>query len=194
MQCLQTGSNVTGTPRFAVGFGSGTANMVGDATTKNWIGLLTNEPTWILNSPGGYSYYTIANGVPMAAATRVGSVWTIGAQVSPVPCQLSSRADGSNDGRQLLFVDVATGSPNYTVTGFVYTGAGYTPGVSNSTFMGLMTSATPSLTNYTLTSGAVAFSQGPGTLDTVQIMWPIADLGAGGGYLDIYDLAVAVLA
>ena len=195
LQCVHNGGNVTGTPRFAVGFGSGTSNMVGDATTKNWIGAITNEPVWTINSPSGYSWYTIANTNPMVAAARVGSAWTIGAAVSPIPIGLAARADGSNDGRQLLFVDVATGSPNYTVSAFAYNANSYAGGSSYATFMNLMPSTAPVLSGYTYTSGAVAFSQVAGTLDTVQIMWPIPDtVSQYSGFLDIYDLAVAVLA
>jgi hypothetical protein len=190
------GSSLTG-PAFYFGFGSGTANMIGDATTTNFIGLsIASSVYWARTAGTLAPFYRIGNSTAgeVVAVTKSGTTLTtvaagFGANFSP-----GAGASTNTPDRIMMFVDISTGAPNYTVNLWGYSGVwdpphyGFeVPTVSD--FLGQMPVLVPTYnTHAAYGSIAIPFSQVAGTLDTVQFSW--SDPNA---MFEICDLAVAVI-
>lgn len=184
-----SGADLTGTPNFAVGFGNGTTNMVGDLTTNNWIGIMPTV-SWARTSASP-PFYNLGGGtVNPRLFTKIGTTFTSGSYMQAGFTYLSASAGGPTPGRQLYFLDIQKGSPNYS-------GANFAPingtiiDQSAATFLTLMINSAPSLSNYNYSGfdAAIAFSESTYPLNAVQIWWDRSD-----SLLEICDLAVAVLA
>lgn len=182
LHMTDSGANLTGTPRFAIGLGSGVSAMVGDAVTTNWIGLINNNASWTRSAQTYQSEQ-------WCVAKKVGATLTTGTTVIAAAAYYPNQAATSTADRALRFVDITKGSPNYTLTGF-YKNDPTVADVSAATFLSQMILASPAVTfHQTGTNQVIAFSEVAGTLDAVQIWWDHAD-----ALFEICDLAVAVLA
>lgn len=176
------GGAIIGTPRLAVGLGSGTANMVGDATTTNFIGAYTDDSNnWDTNAGPSYVCSSVV------CMKKVGATITTGSALhSFVP---GAGADTGTAKRVMFFLDITKGSPNYTLQ--LYTSVGAPPGdVSNGSFLSNMLVAVPSYSSHSQgTAQTLAFDEVAGALDTVQVYWNRSDALA-----EVCDVAVALLA
>lgn len=164
-----TGANIAGTPRLAVGLCAGTSNIFLDASTTHWVGALTNLATWTWHaaSGGNMAYY----GANWAAAKKIGSTITIGGTMST--CSIT--ADATTTTRRFMFVDIIKGSPNYTINGFYPAGVNVAaaPDVLYTDWLSQFDVASPSFTNHTYNSGTtLAVDEATdGTLNAVNVAW-----------------------
>jgi len=159
---IDAGAAITGTPRFAVGVCSGTTNRWdnGAGVTTHFVGCVTNSATWNYSSP-------IVFGNDFNVCTRVGTSLTVG---------LSPGAIGFNnltaDKRQLLFVDITKGAPDFTLNVFGVNPA-FGSDVSKATFMEIAAIESATLTDYLWgTARDIAVDEGgDGTLNAVNVAW-----------------------
>jgi hypothetical protein len=160
----------TGTPRFAAGFCSGLSNLFGDATTDNWVGIISNTATWAYAAADHYG------SVVFGAAKRVGSTLTVGSNAAG---SVSIGAVSASTGvqRALFFVDITKGSPNYTVQAF--TAGGTPPDSTIAQFLAQLESSTPSLSGYTWnTSTTIAADESTGGFDSINVSWDRSSFNA----------------
>lgn len=142
MHMATIGANLTGTPRLFIGMCSGTANIFGDATTTHAVGMLTNTATWLDNAGGGYydtSFFSPAKRVAAVISTGTSFGQTL----------IAAPATAAN--RNLFFIDITKGSPNFSFRHFGQA-TGVTTDVSAATFLTQMEASTPSLANHTYSS------------------------------------------
>lgn len=169
---------------FRFGIGSGTTNMIGDATCTNFIGAMTSNIAWI----DGGDYYNTGGGAGSGwfGFTKVGSTetpyWTY--TIGPNYPYLWHTASTSPY-RSLWLVSITKGSPNYTVDMMARSAS--SSDVSSTQFLNAMLSG--SLTGHTwgTHSAVLACSEVAGTFNSVQMMWNRTDC-----QIEISDIAVAV--
>lgn len=139
MHMATIGANLTGTPRLFIGMCAGTTNIFGDATTTHAVGMVTNASVWTDNAGGGYFDASF-----FSPAKRVGSTLSTGTAFG----QTLIAAPASAANRNLFFIDITKGSPNFSFRHFGQA-TGVTTDVSAATFLTQMESVTPSLANHT---------------------------------------------
>jgi hypothetical protein len=175
-------------PRMAWGLCSGTTNLFLDATTTNFIGVITdydqyNPTNWVA------PYYAPSyDMIRWNGCKRVGSTLTVGA----------TARNGMSLGRRvgdgyptLNFVEITKGSPTWRVVGSL-AGAPMTNQVIDSnTFLAQVALTTPTLPNHYATSdyADITFDESAGTIDAVCIAWDRSNVT-----FEISDLAIVKLA
>lgn len=154
-----SGANITGTPRFGLGLCAGSTNILGDATTDHFAGVVTNGATW--NRQAGTVYYY---SVSPAAAKKVGTTLTLASN-------FASDMSSHTTGQTLFFVDITKGSPNYTFDLFRNNGA--SPVATLADFLSLSVATIPALSSHVLTTGVtLAVDEATnGTLDHACAWW-----------------------
>jgi hypothetical protein len=176
-----TGAQIV-SPNLYLGFCSGTAALVGDANTANFIGMrLGSGATNYLRNAGPPVYYTISSQHPMK---KVGGVVTASASIGAACCLMADPAY-----RALFMVEIAKGSPNWTVKLFCKTGSTAVD-VSVDQFLDLITVDSPTLSGHQFYSAAnVAFDEVAGVINTVNLYWDKTTPA-----VEISDLAVVRMA
>ncbi len=178
-----TGVAISGTPRFACGFCSGTTNIFGDATTANFVGIISTGASWLFQT-------TFYNSTLFAPCTRVGSTLTTGTGFAGASDTIGGCRAGTNVAdRGMFFVDLIKGSPNFTVRMFAL--ANTQNDSSAATFLNTMEQTTPSASGYTYEAGqTVAVNEGAnGILDSINVSW-----NQTTPVVEICDIAVARIA
>jgi hypothetical protein len=176
-----SGANLTSTPKFTIGVSSGSTNLFGDATTDNFVGIQTNNATWTRTSTT--HYILSANGI--FPVKRVGSTLTLGGVAFNVQSQITLGAAAATADRQVYFVDITKGSPNYTLRPFYCNNT--LVDQSLNTFLTQMEIASPSLTGYSFpTAQTIAASEAAGVFNHVNIAWDRTT-----PEIEICDLAIA---
>jgi len=161
-----SGGNLTGTPRFVMGVCSGSTNIYGDATTDNFAGVRTVQGTW---TRAATNYEAATNF--WAATKKVGSTITDGTTLNTSQRWANGAASAVAD-RQVLFVDVNKGSPNYTFDIFRLPSGGTLNDISRTTFLEQMEVAAPAITGYaTVTPTALAVDETGGSFDHISFFW-----------------------
>lgn len=170
--CFPSAGGLTGTPRLWLGMCHGTVNGVADGTTDNFIGMVTNIPTWS-RSAGPPAYFP---DVFLRAMKRVGTTNTYqgGGDMSSVP---HFSADDSI--RNALILEITKGSPNYTLfAGFPSAAGGVQHDVTDTEFLNIMElndlgDIGTVVSNYAKSSSnsTIATSEGAGVFDTINIFW-----------------------
>lgn len=193
-------ANLTGGALFSQGFCSGTSNQYGDSSTLNWIGVGHDAATWTYTANAGAPLYQLSSNP--VARTRIGTTNTDAALTTSWNEQLSCGVPATGGvtnlaDRQMLFVDLFKGSPNYTVHLPFWTNSG--GGVvsnfdmSSANFLVFMQQLSPSPGSpygaNNLQDQALAFSEATNPLNAINIYWNRPD-----NYPEICDVAVAVLA
>jgi len=178
---VNAAANITGTPAFAVGVCSGTSNPWnnGAATTTNFVGCITAQPSWTYTT----NVMLLNSGnVDFRVATRVGTTTTFGLQppsVLVIPAL-------SYDIRGVIFVDITKGSPNYTVNVFSPTSITLAD-VTQTAFFTQVAAEVSSISNYAFgTPRTIAVDEGNGILNAVNIGWD----KSVSGTIEISDLAI----
>jgi hypothetical protein len=182
-----TAANITGTPRFSVGFCSGTTNLLLDATTDHFVGIQSNNATWRYVVSTMTQYDNTVAGLDMIPFKRVGSTRT----ASTVTAGLFMQADPTVARRKMYFVDLIHGSPNYTFKAF-YCSASSTNDCLTADFLNNMNLVTPSFSNHTYgtVGGTLAVDEGTnGTLNAASVAWDQPTPA-----IEICDIAVAKVA
>lgn len=182
MSITDSGGNHTGTPRFAIGLCAGSTNIFLDATTDNFVGLITNNSTMFRNAGPPVRYSDV-----IAAATKVGTTVTAAAGA------VSFFAfDATTANRCMYFVDIErpmagpSGSGTFTLD--IFSRDNTTSGdVSITDFETQMVAATPSFANHLFSTGKTLTvnETGNGTLDHVACAW---DKSAGN--IEISDIGL----
>lgn len=171
MTVYDTGANIAGTPRLALGVCAGDTNIMGDSTVTHFAGIITTEATWARSTtPTRYA------GLNVGPCKKVGSTLTTGSDLSAATNFLTSSLS-------MLFVDITVGSPNYSFRMFG-PNASNTAAATLSDFNTQILLTTPSFTNYTYaTAQTVAVSEVTnGTFDHANVWWdqnsPDVDIAA----------------
>ena len=160
----------SGTPRFAVGLCAGEANIMGEDSTDNFVGCITDAATWPY--PGSSSArQTIAS---IAAAKKVGSSLTVGTS-------LTAGTVFNVGVWKLFFVDITRGSPNYTIALSLFPNANSTTSVTKADFDTQSVAAVPALANHGTSAGqTIAVNEGTGTFSHGCVAfdknWPYVNL------------------
>lgn len=166
MDITDSGGNLTGTPRFGVGLCSGAVNILGDTTTDNWVGFISNSASWTRATiPSRYE------SSDSRAATRVGTTLTVAGTDAIGAATWRLLADGS---RKLFFVDITRGSPNFTVFCSLFsTSLTGSTDISDAIFVTQSVSGVPAATSHqAATAQTIAVDEGTnGTLDHVNIWY-----------------------
>lgn len=117
---LDSGSNVTSTPRFAIGICSGSTNIFQDATTTHFLGIMSNNATWsrIVGPPVGYN---IGASGTWVVTKRIGAVTTSNTSIGGLVN--STFYDATTANRTAFFITITKGSPTFTVQIFTRSAA-----------------------------------------------------------------------
>ena len=184
---LNTAADITSAPFLAVGVCAGTANPVnnGSATTDHFLGVRTTTTTWQIK-PGPYYVGDVT--YSLRASKRVGTTWT--------------NTSGTNNlwyawyvipgQRQMLFVYILKGSPNFTISVLSVSTISGTADVSQADFFDKVVLASPGNWNghYLATGNTVAVDEATnGYLNAVNVAWHRSN-----PKVEISDLAVVRLA
>lgn len=157
------GGNLTGTPRLAVGVCSGTTNIMGDSSADNWVGAISNLATWIrVAGPPTYA------GTSLAVAKKVGSTLTVGTGFAgTLQCSYQTGI------RLCYFVDIAKGSPNYTLKFFGFqVGGGTQVDITQAAYFRAVESPAPSVPLHSLSAGVtIATDESAGSFNAANIHW-----------------------
>lgn len=163
LRLSDSGANITGTPRLAVGLCSGSANIIGDATTTHFVGVMSNNATWS-RATAGIRYTSGSTWIPHK---KVGTTITNGTNIS-----VSSVANISAEGPTMLMVDITKGTPNYTINLFMYAAAAI-PTNTDANFELQAVSGVPTFTNYVRSGGfTIAVDEATdGVFDHACVWW-----------------------
>lgn len=181
------GANIPGLPFFAFGICSGTTNMVGDATTSNFIGMAIGGSTFTRGATG--PLYT--TGAIPYAYRKGATITTFGTLASS---SMGFGADALNGlMRGAYMIDITKGSPNWSFVGLYRNATAAVSDVSRDQFMDYMevgTMVSGGLTNHTVGSAstladATINESGDGSFDTINICW-----GRTHALPEISDIAI----
>lgn len=161
-----SGATLTGTPAFAAGLCSGTANIFGDLTCTHFVGMRTIGATWPRSAgpPVLYQLY------PTQSCKLIGTTFTVGTNWLSVAGQAVADAAGGN--RFCWFIDITKGSPNYTLQGYARI-TGNAADISEATMKAQAEIDAATLAEHGLgNSAAVAVDEGAdGLLNHVCFSW-----------------------
>jgi hypothetical protein len=168
---------------FVLGLGSGTANIIGDFSTTNFVGVAMGAMT---GANAG-----VFTGMSNSPVTKVGTTYTVGAAIDNANIKFISVNAAATADRGIFYVEITKGSPNYTLDVLM---GNSNADVSAALFLSSVQQPTPSglPSGYGYgTNGAktIAFSESNGILDTVQCWW-----NSTLSTPEICDLAVVLLA
>ena len=183
-----TGANLTGTPLFGIGLCAGTSNILLDATTTHFVGMISNGATWTYAAAaaGNMTRYGMGNST-LTPGKRVGSTISVFSGFATAPF---FTADATTATRRMMFVDLTKGSPNFTFAALFCSGTAASPDVLDTDFLAQVVLSTPSFTNHTYSGGStLAVSETDGTLTHVNVAW-----NRSTPTFEICDLAVVQLA
>lgn len=174
--CFPSAAAIVGTPRLYIGMGSGLTAGVGDATTTNFIGVVTNGATWS-RSLSGAQAYTLIGGI--IVVKKVGVTTTFHGTGN-----MTATNHGSMDAafQSVILVEITKGSPNYTVNvGLPTSNSGVIAvnitDANMDAYMslpigmaGIGAVSNPNIVAVT-TNNTLAMSEVAGVLDCLQIYW-----------------------
>lgn len=181
------GIGPTGTPRMGMGLCSGTTNILGDATTTHFVGVLTNSASWnYYGAAGGAVYYSIN----LPPYKRVGTTDTFGT---------NTLTDGrftiftaSTNNRYVYFIEIVKGSPNYTINTFTVSGASPTYDSTQNEFLNNLQvpAGTLSISSFTYGSAqTIAVNEAvDGTLNAINFYWDRAAFN-----FEVHDVGIALI-
>lgn len=182
-------TDLTSTPNWCFGVCSGTNSLPLDVAVTNFVGVWTTNTTWTYTP----SYHTY-NGIVFTPVSKVGSTLTRGTAISQTYSFHGANAATSRafSFKQILFVTITKGSPNYTISTFGLNDT--THDIASNTlndFFNRLPLGDPTdfgANTYFKGTNTVAASEAPGPLDTVAFGWDRA-----GTTVRIYDLAIVKL-
>lgn len=187
-----SGANITGTPRFGIGVCSGSTNILGDATTDHWVGLITNSSTFTREVSGSDKHYFPDTQGPFPAK-RVGSTLTTGTTFfAGTAVRIGARAEEPAADRIVWAVEITKGSPNFSLRGFGYTGSAATQDFTREKFLSECGAKVDMVfTNHTYgTTRTLAVDEGTdGNLNHVNLWWD-----QSAPEIEICDLCITRLA
>lgn len=162
------GDTPSGTPRFGLGLCSGTTNILGDATTTHFVGVLTDSASWNRWTSTGPVYYSIT----VKPFKKVGTTETFGTALTSdirIPYTLGAVAD-----RYLYVIEITKGSPNYSFKIFGIIGNNPQTDYTKTQFLTQLEAAGDMTLIQHAYSGAqtLAVDEGTdGTLNAINLWW-----------------------
>jgi hypothetical protein len=173
-------SILTGYPILFIGLCSGTTNPFGTVNCTNAYGY-THYPQPATNGNWGFGLagggnmtaYGSGNSVYCFSIKHVAGVQTLGGIIQNGGVTYWS-ADPTAATRRMFFVDIARGTPNFSLRAFSCNSQTAAPDVTTTDFLNQVVAPTPAFTNHSLGAsgeGALAFSESNGVLDCVNISW-----------------------
>jgi hypothetical protein len=167
-----SGANITGTIRLAVGLCSGSSNIPGDASVTHFVGAIVGSSPWTRTTVPVVNY-TGSNVFP---AKIVGATTSFGTVLGGHNVQTTAL--------QMLFVDITKGSPNFSFTTFQKTSTTTLTSPTFSDFETQFAAGVPAFSQHVVTGAqTVAVNEGTdGTLDHACVWWnqtsPAIDIAA----------------
>ncbi len=175
-------------PLFAVGLCHGTSNILGDATTDHFVGVVS-DGDWASE----FSEY-LYDFIVFKGAVKIGTSTTLSTPLNSAGLN-GQFGQGTNAAwtptPQNFFVDITKGSPNFTINTF-YISNGQSVGIQSAAlFLSDVVLATPAQTGQAFGASPASMAVNEATngiLDTVNVSWNRTDF-----WPEICDLAVVVL-
>lgn len=185
-----SGGNLASTPEFFVGLCSGTTNIYKDSTTDHCVGVQTFSSGWTRNTSSFTAWYT-SGGSAIRPIKKVGSTVTNGSAIGADGLNLPADVTSGTPHRAVYFVDISTGSPNYTVQTYYWTTGSNFTDWSASDFLTNAELDSPSVSQFGKSATqTIAVNEGTdGTLNAVNVYWDRTT-----PQIEISDLAVVKLA
>lgn len=181
-------SDITGSPGFAFGFGSGTTKFYGKASVDHFIGVASVATVWEYENNGDGTPRYENNSASWTARRRVGSTNT-DVNMAKI-LELTAHPSAY---RNAFFCELVKGSPNFTLRFMSPNNSGGAQAdVSESLFLEALEKSTMTVTglpsNYSIEEETIAsVDEGAaGPLDAVNIYW-----GLSSRLLEISDVAYA---
>jgi hypothetical protein len=177
-----SGASLTSTPEFAFGLCAGTTNIYKDATTDHFAGVRTSLATWTRTTTNTVLNYQTAGGA-WQPLKRISTTTTTGTVIAGYGANFAVVAAAN---RYLMFLDILKGSPNYTFTMFILSGATFSVDATAADFLAQAPLVTPNF-NYHAVTGTTTLAVDEvanGTLNAVNFYWDHSDAN-----IEISDLA-----
>lgn len=176
-------ASITSTPRLAMGFCSGSANMFQDSTSLNWLGYLQTSATLTFTAVSAPNM-ALYSGL-FQQGTRIGSTIT-----SSVNSTFNIGADPTVTTRRMVFVDITKGSPTYAIAPFFCNATTAAPDVLLADFLATAPLSSPSFTNHSTGGGGTStFSESVNALTHCNVSWDRTTQT-----VEICDIAIVKLA
>lgn len=177
-----TAADLGSTPKFSIGLCSGSTNLLLDATTTHFVGVQSTLSSWTYTAGPPVFYGT--NNITFSPTKRVGSTVTQGTALGT---GAKFMADPTTTNRFMFFVDITTGSPNFTIAVPMYRDLSTAGDVTLTNFLAQVELASPSFTLHGAVSGqTLAVNEGvDGTLNHATVAWDRTT-----PVIEICDLAV----
>lgn len=171
LSITDSGSNVTSTPRFAIGICSGSTNIFQDATTTHFCGIMSNNATWsrIVGPPVGYN---IGASGTWVVTKRIGAVTTSNTSIGGLVN--STFYDVTTANRTAFFITITKGSPTFTIQIFTRSSATASD-VALAEFLTQVELVTPTIANHglnTASNNTIAIDEAvDGFFDHACVAW-----------------------
>lgn len=181
-----SGGSLTGNPKFYMGLGHGTTNMIGSATCDHFVGLKSNGATWTR-----FAAYYNQGTASIIGMKKVGVAETSAGGLNSGPMTIGHDAGGVGTDRTYLNLTITKGSPNYGLN-LTYNTGGGAPDSTSDYFQGIVCVQPEQATAAYTVAGIINLAVDEavdGILNTVQIYWDHTD-----SKIEICDLAVAIVA
>lgn len=158
IRLINNGVNLTGTPRFGFGLCAGGTNILGDATTDHFAGMLSTTATWTRNA-------TFYGQFSVNPAKRVNTTITTGTALTPNTLIMTGTTSS------LFFIDITKGSPDYSFQTFCRVNTTGTPALSD--FLLQSVNAVPVFASHSYTAAqTLAVNEATdGTFDYSCVWW-----------------------
>lgn len=174
-----TGGNISGpAPWWGIGICQGLTNLLGDATTTGWGGVIFDTGgTWTRTAGPNPTFYTVGGLNSIGTGDRTGAslVFRTGLAYS-----VRVSAQPASGYRTMMFVDLIKASTEARAFFCTSTPAD----ISQTEFLQTMVMVTPIFTGYTYTSAGFAIF--PAGANAINIVWKKLS-----PVLEISDLAIA---
>lgn len=160
-----SGANITGNPALVVGVCSGLTALYGEASVTNFAGVYLSAVQWNRGSGGSYAWYGATNSCyPMK---KVGTTQTTG--VTTITSSNGPWFGASPNLRDIYFVDILKGSPNYS---FYCFWSNSLSDVTIANFKTQMEAATPVLADHFYSGPqTLAVDESAGNFDSICVHW-----------------------
>jgi hypothetical protein len=172
--CIPAAASIGGTPRLYLGICSGLTNGIGDATTTNFVGFMTNNATMTRTSLAGPNIYS--GSLAWRFIKKVGTTFNFNTADAATSFFLSMQQPV----RHGLIVEITKGSPNYSMQAAYPTANGATAtDLSDTQMLGLMEMTNMSdagtvVTNYaggSFTNTTIAADEVAGSFNAINVFW-----------------------
>lgn len=182
-----SGSNITGDPRWAFGIQTGTNLFMSAGGPDHWCGFLSNNSSWSRSTSGGFALYSIDVSTGGASAKKIGTTVTAGGNFGTIAPIITEAGQAF---RSVFLLDITKGSPNFTFENIRVRSNTTVSDIDLTTFLTEIENAAPSFANHGSNgSSTVAISEGTnGFFNAVGIAW-----NKSAALIELSDLSIVRL-